>query len=127
MFSQVQDSHARTEGGLGIGLALVKGLVDLHGGTIEVFSEGPGRGSEFVVVLPCRVSDTAQTRESAPAGQGPTTMCGRKVLVADDNRDAANSLALLLRLAGHDVRVAHDGESALALAHDFAPDCAVLD
>jgi len=124
MFSQVQDSHARTEGGLGIGLALVKGLVDLHGGTIEVFSEGPGRGSEFVVVLPCRLSDAAHPRESAPT---QSTIRGRKVLVADDNRDAANALALLLRLAGHDVRVAHDGEGALALAREFEPDCAVLD
>jgi CheY-like chemotaxis protein len=127
MFSQVQDSHARTEGGLGIGLALVKGLVDLHNGTIEVFSEGPGCGSEFIVVLPCRVSDAAHTRQSAPRAEAPSTMRGRKILVADDNRDAANSLALLLRLAGHDVRVAHDGHAALALAHEFEPDCAVLD
>ena len=127
MFSQVQDSHARAEGGLGIGLALVKGLVDLHGGTIEVFSEGPGRGSEFVVVLPCRVSDAAHARESASAGEAPSTMRGRKILVADDNRDAANALALLLRLAGHDVRVAHDGHGALAVAQEFEPHCAVLD
>src|SRR5688572_16443784 len=127
MFSQVHDSHARTEGGLGIGLALVKGLVDLHGGTIEVFSDGPGRGSEFVVALPCRVSDTAYPRESALGGHPPSTLLGRKILVADDNRDAANALALLLRLAGHDVRVAHDGQAALALAGEFHPDCAVLD
>jgi PAS domain S-box-containing protein len=127
MFSQVQDSHARAEGGLGIGLALVRGLVDLHGGTIEVFSEGPGRGSEFVVVLPCRVTAAALAGDSALGGHAPSTLLCRKILVADDNRDAANSLALLLRLAGHEVRVAHDGQAALALAGEFHPDCAVLD
>jgi CheY-like chemotaxis protein len=127
MFSQVHDSHARSEGGLGIGLALVKGLVDLHAGTMEVFSEGPGHGSEFIVALPCQVSDATHLRESTPASPTPSTLLRRKILVADDNRDAANALALLLRLAGHDVRVAHDGQAALALAREFQPDCAVLD
>ncbi len=125
MFSQVQHSHSRAEGGLGIGLALVKGLVDLHDGTIEVFSEGPGRGSEFVVTVPCRVSD-ARPAKRAPVEAVGTTIC-RRILVADDNQDAANTLAMLLRLAGHEVRTAHGGQAALTLAKEFQPEFALLD
>ena len=125
MFSQVQDSHSRTEGGLGIGLALVKGLVDLHGGTIDVFSEGAGRGSEFVVTLPCRISE-ARPVEPAAVEEAGTTV-SRKILVADDNQDAANTLAMLLRLAGHDVRTAHGGQAALTLADEFQPEFVLLD
>jgi CheY-like chemotaxis protein/two-component sensor histidine kinase len=126
MFSQVHDSQTRGEGGLGIGLALVKGLVDLHGGTIEVFSDGPGRGSEFVVTLPCRTS--AASTSAAPATDEPlSATISRRILVADDNQDAANTLALLLRLAGHDVRTAHGGYAALTLASEFHPDFALLD
>jgi PAS domain S-box-containing protein len=127
MFSQVHDSRARAEGGLGIGLALVKGLVDLHGGTTEVFSEGAGRGSEFVVTLPCSLPETAGAAELIPADKaGDATTC-RKILVADDNQDAANTLALLLRLAGHDVRTAYGGHTALTLAREFQPEFALLD
>jgi PAS domain S-box-containing protein len=124
MFSQVQDSHSRTEGGLGIGLALVKGLVDLHDGSIEVFSEGPGRGSEFVVTLPCQGAEPAR---AVADDEAAVTTVSRKILVADDNQDAANTLALLLRLAGHDVRTAHGGQAALSLAGEFDPDFALLD
>jgi PAS domain S-box-containing protein len=124
MFSQVTASHARTEGGLGIGLALVKRLVDLHGGTIEVFSEGPGRGSEFVVALPCQLAEPAQSTVAAEEHQ---PMIYRKILVVDDNQDAANTLAMLLSLAGHDVRTAHSGHAALKLANEFDPDFALLD
>ncbi|RPI59484.1 MAG: response regulator, partial [Lysobacterales bacterium] len=127
MFSQVHDVHARTEGGLGIGLALVQGLVELHGGTIEVFSEGAGRGSEFIVTLPCRTPDTTQPAEGAAPDEGSSTTICRKILVADDNQDAANTLALLLRLAGHDVRTAHGGQAALTLADEFEPEFALLD
>jgi PAS domain S-box-containing protein len=125
MFSQVHHSHRRADGGLGIGLALVRGLVDLHGGTIEVFSEGAGRGSEFVVALPCRVS--AASQPAAPARPASEAPASRKILVADDNQDAANTLSLLLRLAGHDVRTAHGGRLALKLASEFKPEFAFLD
>ena len=127
MFSQVQHSRARAEGGLGIGLALVKGLVDLHGGTVEVFSEGAGCGSEFVVTLPCRVASTTQPSAAAAASAPRTAVVPRKILVADDNLDAANTLSLLLRLAGHDVRTAHGGQLALKLATEFRPEFAFLD
>ncbi|HUQ51572.1 MAG TPA: ATP-binding protein, partial [Gammaproteobacteria bacterium] len=127
MSSQVQDGGSRAEGGLGIGLALVKGLVTLHGGDIEVFSEGTGYGSEFVVTLPCEPPAAAQAAEVAPAAEAAATTVARKILVADDNQDAANTLAMLLRLSGHDVRTAHGGEAALTLASAFQPDIALLD
>ena len=127
MFSQVHNSAARTEGGLGIGLALVKGLVDLHGGMIEVCSDGPGRGSEFIVTLPCGQAETAPAAEQVRAEEAAGTPACRKILVADDNQDAANTLALLLRLAGHEVRTAHGGQAALTLAREFHPEFALLD
>ena len=126
MFSQGEDPRGRAEGGLGIGLALVKGLVDLHGGAIEVFSDGPGQGSEFVVTLPCR-SNGAVWPEEPPAAESRAAAVARRILVADDNQDAANTLALLLRLAGHEVYTAHGGQAAVALANDFRPEIALLD
>jgi signal transduction histidine kinase len=127
MSSQVNDAHGRAEGGLGIGLALVKGLVILHGGGIEAFSDGAGHGSEFVVTIPCRVSSAPRPAELAPTAEAPGTTASRKILVADDNQDAANTLAMLLRLAGHEVRTAHGGEAALTLASTFQPEIALLD
>ena len=126
MFSQVHDSQDHTEGGLGIGLALAKQLVNLHGGQIEVFSEGPQRGSEFVVTLPCRIPAAVQPEAEHDAEASSGTIC-RKILVADDNEDAANTLAMLLRLGGHDVRTAHGGEAALTVADEFQPEFALLD
>jgi PAS domain S-box-containing protein len=125
MFSQVDGSAGRSEGGLGIGLALVKGLVSLHGGTVRAHSGGKGHGSEFIVELP-----VAAIREDpvAPPGNDVAPAAGsRRVLVADDNRDAADTLGLLLELYGHEVRIAHSGNAALAVAHSFRPDVALLD
>jgi PAS domain S-box-containing protein len=126
MFSQAEGTSTRSDGGLGIGLALVRGLVELHGGAVEAMSEGPGRGSKFTVQLPLAdpvASPAAAAETDAPA----VAKVGRRVLVADDNKDAADALAMLLELAGHEVRVAHGGRAALSLAQTFRPDVAVLD
>jgi CheY-like chemotaxis protein len=125
MFSQVAGTSGRSDGGLGIGLALVKGLVDLHGGSIRADSDGPGRGSTFTVRLPLADAGAARAAERIDAARRPGA--ARRVLVVDDNRDAADSLGLLLQLAGHDVRVAHDGVAALAIARTFRPELALLD
>jgi CheY-like chemotaxis protein len=114
----------RTEGGLRIGLALVNGLTELHGGSVEVSSEGLGHGSEFIVKLPVLTTDVM------PALQvdAPTATVRRsRILVADDNTDAADSLAMILEMAGHDVRVVHDGRAALSVAQSFRPDIVLLD
>jgi signal transduction histidine kinase/ActR/RegA family two-component response regulator len=126
MFSQVTGSEDRTEGGLGIGLALAQGLMRLHGGTIEANSAGPGRGSEFVVHFPRRTLDEQQTQPEADA---PAQAASRKrrVLIADDNRDAADSLAMLLEIEGHAVTVAGNGTQALELIAAQKPDIALLD
>jgi PAS domain S-box-containing protein len=125
MFTQVRSVEDRSAGGLGIGLALARGLVQLHGGAISAHSEGPGRGSCFTVRLP-RARAVAAA-EALPAPLPHAAMPARKVLVADDNRDAAESLAELLRLGGHEVAVAFDGEAALAEYARFLPDVALLD
>ena len=124
MFSQVKSAQDRTEGGLGIGLALAKGLTHLHGGTLEVRSEGAGRGSEFIVKLPRRILHSAPEK---PALVASKPSARRRVLIADDNRDAADSLAMLLRIDGHDVTVVHDGRQALATIESYRPEFAVLD
>ncbi|MFI4884771.1 MAG: ATP-binding protein [Steroidobacterales bacterium] len=125
LFSQVDAASTRIDGGIGIGLALVKGIVELHGGTVEARSEGPGRGSEFIVRLPLVFSnDAASSVRASDLGAVPTC---RRVVIADDNTDAAETLAMLLEVAGHDVRVAHDGCGALSLARAFRPQVAILD
>jgi signal transduction histidine kinase len=126
-FSQQQSALDRAEGGLGIGLALVKGLVELHGGSIAAYSAGPGRGSEFVVRLPEAEATPGATRgDGQERGRGDVA-APRRVLIADDNVDAAESLAILLRLSGHCVIVAHDGLAALQLAARERPHVVVLD
>lgn len=126
MFSQVEDTGVRSDGGLGIGLALVKGLVALHHGSIEAKSEGLGHGSEFLLRLPLAAALPASAE--APESNGlPVTSAARRILVADDNKDAADSLAMILALSGHQVRVAHDGRAALSVAQAFRPEVALLD
>jgi signal transduction histidine kinase/ActR/RegA family two-component response regulator len=125
MFSQITSSRDRSEGGLGIGLALSKGLVELHGGRIEARSAGTGKGSEFIVTLPLGAIDSAQQNVVTESATG--TSIARRVLVADDNRDAADSLAMLLRIDGHDVSVVHNGRDALEALVRLRPDVALLD
>jgi CheY-like chemotaxis protein len=125
MFSQIRTGEDRSEGGLGIGLALTKALVELHGGTIAAWSAGHGTGSRFTVTVPQALasSPTAAVRPEDERAPAP----GRRILLADDNRDAAESLAMLLRLDGHFVVIANDGEEALALYDANHPDIALLD
>jgi PAS domain S-box-containing protein len=127
MFSQAAPALGRSQGGLGVGLALVRGLVELHGGTVEARSGGPGLGSEFTVRLPA-VQRPAQVARG-PGGDGQECRCVPKcrVLVVDDNRDTADSLAVLLRLLGHDLHTAHDGLEAVQAAATFRPDVVLLD
>jgi PAS domain S-box-containing protein len=126
MFSQGQPAIDRSEGGLGIGLALVRGLVSLHGGTIEAASAGAGKGSTFTVRLPLPGHRAAGTPAGDKADSRGASL-PRRVLIADDNRDSAETMALLLSLEGHDIRFAHDGEEALRIAASFHPDVVLLD
>jgi len=125
IFTQVDRSLEGAQGGLGIGLSLVKGLVEKHGGTVEAKSDGPGRGSEFVVRLPAPAADLPGTNRRLPAVAGPAP--ARRVLIVDDNRDAAVSLAAMLDFMGNVTRTAHDGLEALDVAEAFRPDLVVLD
>src|SRR5690606_30291545 len=110
MFSQVSSAIDRAEGGLGIGLALSRGLVELHGGRIEAASDGPGKGSEFIVTLPTRIDEPqASAAASASGGADAAPKAVRKVLLADDNADALETMAALLQLEGHEVETAGDG------------------
>jgi signal transduction histidine kinase len=124
MFAQVPSSAGRPQGGLGIGLSLVQSLVALHGGSVAAASGGAGQGSTFTVRLP--LADAVQ--HAAPEAIQPAKPAGQlRVLVVDDNRDAAESLGVLLEMEGHAARIAHTGHEALAAAPDFAPDIVFLD
>ena len=122
MFTQI-GNQSNAQGGLGIGLSLARGLVALHGGTIEAHSEGLGRGSEFLVRIPTR--STIDT--DLPITVSASTPKRMKILVVDDNHDAASSLSMLLELKRHDVRTAYDGDSAVQLADSFRPHIVLLD
>jgi signal transduction histidine kinase len=130
MFSQVPAALEQSQGGLGIGLSLARGLIELHGGTIRASSAGLGRGTEVIVQLPgsCIASDREERRDplaaSLVAGKGNVKRC---ILIADDDADAADSLAELLRLDGHEVHVAYDGAEALATFARVDPEAALLD
>ena len=125
LFAQVNTALDRTESGLGIGLALVKNLVELHGGTVEAHSAGLGQGSEFIVRLPAR----SVPRKDLPPHLASADAAGThlRVLVIDDNPDSADSMAMLIQMHGHEARAEHSGAAALATADQFRPDVVILD
>jgi signal transduction histidine kinase len=129
-FTQIEHTLDRAQGGLGIGLTLVRRLVEMHGGSVQAFSEGRGKGSEFVVRLPrsgseCSTDVAASLHDAGRHGSGDGS--SRRILLVDDNKDSAESLAQLMRLLGYEVRTAHDGEAGLRAAQQFTPDIVVLD
>jgi CheY-like chemotaxis protein/two-component sensor histidine kinase len=125
MFTQVDRSLERSQGGLGIGLTLVRRLVEVHDGTVEAHSSGPDRGSEFVVRLPL----IPPPLEPPPSNDGlrAPALSGSRILVVDDNRDSADSLGMLLRLKGNEIRTAYDGIEAVQSAETFRPELVLLD
>jgi signal transduction histidine kinase len=124
LFTPSQRTVERGQAGLGIGLSVVRNLVSLHGGTVEARSKGFKHGSEFIVTLPIQ-DESAQAHAPLRRESGRETP--RRIVVIDDNQDAAESLAMLLRLKGHDVQIAYDGPSGLALALGTAPECVLVD
>jgi CheY-like chemotaxis protein len=129
LFVQERQAIDRARGGLGLGLAIVKSVVTLHGGSVSAASLGVGQGSVFSVRLPLREAPTNQLTSDAKLGElpPPSHSAARRVLVVDDNEDAAEMLGIALRAAGHVTRQAHDGPSALAMLSEFAADVALLD
>ncbi|MBP1148953.1 MULTISPECIES: PAS domain S-box protein [Methylocaldum] len=127
LFAQVDPGIDRARGGLGIGLSLVKRLVEMHGGYVEARSDGPGKGSEFIIYLPLLSAKTELVSHSwsaLPASEAPPVL---RVLVVDDNYDAAESMALLVKLWGHETRIVHDGRSAVDICQTYKPDVVLLD
>ncbi|HEY8357583.1 MAG TPA: hybrid sensor histidine kinase/response regulator, partial [Ramlibacter sp.] len=124
LFYQAPQGTDRSLGGLGLGLAIVRSLVQMHGGTVRAESEGPGRGSRFIVRLPLIAAPDLAAADVAQAAPARTAA---RVLLVDDNQDAADTAAALLELAGHEVRVAYEPMAALALLDAFTPQVALLD
>jgi PAS domain S-box-containing protein len=128
LFVQADHASTKAQGGLGIGLTLVKNLTELHKGTVEAYSEGAGKGSEFVIRLPLMPQPASSPKDQEiPEQNRPIASSSHRLLVVDDNQDAANSLTMLLRMQGHAVQVAHSGPTALEIAADFGPDIIFLD
>ena len=127
IFKQGSQSLDRPHGGLGVGLTLVQRLVHLHGGSVQAQSGGPGKGAEFIVRLPLRTEPAIIDAASLPKDERQHAGTPRRVLVVDDNQDAAHALRLLLQTDGHDVMVAADGAAGLALAREHRPDVVLLD
>jgi PAS domain S-box-containing protein len=125
MFTQVDQSLEKSQGGLGIGLTLASRLAEMHGGTIEARSEGPGKGSQFLVRLPIDIKAT-NSQASGHEAEHPA-MSSHRILVVDDNRDSGDSLSEMLNMMGHDTRTAYDGEEGVKLASEFRPDVILLD
>jgi len=126
MFSQVSRTLDRSQGGLGIGLALVRSLVQMHGGTVTADSPGPDQGSTFVVRIPIEQAQPSTTNDQAAANSAPAAV-GQRVLIVDDNVDAAETLAMFLEMSGNLARISHDGPDALAVAAEFQPEVVFLD
>lgn len=127
MFVQIGSPLDRTERGLGIGLALARGLVELHDGEIEAHSAGVGHGSQFILRLPLDTMHLSESDASLPSTSAAEPTVRRSIVVADDNRDAAESLSMLLQLSGHEVHTVHDGQRALEAIQRVRPDIALLD
>lgn len=128
MFSQSDAAIDGAEGGLGIGLSLVKGLVQLHGGSVQGTSRGRGLGAEFTITLPdTLILPTVSLTTPQTVESDPHSMPRLRVVIADDNRDAADSLGMLLELAGHETWIAHSGREALSMVKEHRPDVAILD
>jgi CheY-like chemotaxis protein len=123
-FIQAEDSLHRSRGGLGLGLALVKGLVELHGGTVEARSEGVGRGAEFTLGFPLLEMEAGEGDPREAAG---ADAAGRRVLIVEDNVDAAETLRAMLEMCGHEVDVAHDGRAGMEKVRAFRPEVVLCD
>ncbi len=127
MFSQVDRSLEKSQGGLGIGLSIVKQLVEMHGGTVKAQSEGHGFGSEFIVRLPVLAVLDHELQPPSERAEHASASAERRIVVADDNEDSAFTMAMMLKLMGNDVRTAHDGFEAIEVAEAFRPELILLD
>ncbi len=127
LFTQINSSIDRTQGGLGIGLTIVRQLAEMHDGKVEAFSEGEDKGSEFIVTLPVLFEASKEEDQTKPDNKIIAPVTGRHILVVDDSQDAAQMLSLLLEEMGHHVRTAYDGPAALKLVENFRPDVIFLD